>query len=383
MESKDDFDKINYIIEHLHSPEKLLEGEFQDWLKQDDNLSLFREIRINREAWLHKESANQVDVHLEFKKFRANLLRKKRQTYHWIGAAACCILLIAGAWLQNISDSVGPDAIQKPVIQELAIAKRKAELVLPDGQRVILENQVAEFNNSKGVVVKNDSAARLVYENTQMHPDQGAYHIFNVPAMADYCIVLNDGTKVWLNCESSLKYPEWFNKNERRVHLSGEAYFEVKKASDWPFVVIIDEMNVEVTGTSFNISAYPKEKTIQTTLVQGEVLANNRLLKPNQQLTFNKETKRSELKEVDVLLYTAWVKGLFVFKNERLETVMDKLSRWYGVDVVYLQSSAKDLRFSGSLKRYGRVDEIVDVIYATNKINIKLNGNVITISDDL
>ena len=208
-----------------------------------------------------------------------------------------------------------------------------------------------------------------------------------IPAGADYKIYLADGSEVWLNCGSELRYPVKFVGNERRVYLRGEAFFEVKKATEWPFIVETEHMHIQVTGTRFNVKSYPEEDIVHTTLVKGAVTVTGpenkihtfRLL-PSQQFSLDKLTGQIEVKEVDTRLYTDWTEGMFVFRKQRLEEVMNTLARWYDIEVFYSGADVRDLRLSANLGRYDHIDTILGLIRAMDKVVVDRKGNVITFS---
>ena len=216
--------------------------------------------------------------------------------------------------------------------------------------------------------------------------EEPVYNTVRVPGGADYAVELADGTIARLNCETELRYPVRFVGKERRVYLDGEAFFEVAKNAEMPFIVETKQMQVEVTGTQFDVKAYAEDETMQATLVEGgvEVCAYGAgskpvALTPSQQYVLDVQTRQVEVKKVDVQLYTGWVEGMFVFKNQRLEDVMTMLARWYSVDVFYIGESVKDIRLSANLGRYEHIDKILDIIQETNKIGFSRKGNVVTV----
>lgn len=277
---------------------------------------------------------------------------------------------------------------QPKVIQsEVFTGRRSAELVLANGQCVKLERNAIELQEENGTWITNDSSSLLAYQPDTVRREGGAELVYNtlrIPAGADYIVCLSDGTRVHLNCESRFRYPVSFVGNERRVYLDGEAYFEVKKSAEWPFVVVTDQMNVRVTGTTFNVKSYRKDQVVATTLVTGGVQMESEemgkkvvQLTPSQQFEWNKATGRPEVREVDVRLYTGWTEGMFVFRNERLEEVMNMLARWYTVEVVYRNESVKDLRLSANLGRYEHIDSLLQIIQAVDKLRIERQENVV------
>lgn len=373
-----DLDKVEYVIEHLRNPERLLENDFQEWLTEDENFQVFDEICRNREAWIYRDFVSRIDESEELKKCLARI-RSRRRIYYWLSAAACMILLFTSSLFFTADREIVPET---ELVQGKLVGKKCAELILANGKRMILDNNPMEIRDVQGSVVINDTLSRLMYQEAEeMNTDSVVeYHTLKVPSGADYYVQLGDGTKIWLNCESTLRYPVNFSKNERKVFLDGEAYFEVKKSERWPFIVTTDKMDVRVTGTTFNVKSYAHEAVIHTTLVEGIVFVNEQRLHPAQQFVMNKETQEIDIKNVDTEIYTGWVEGMFVFKNQRLENVMSDLARWYKVEVFYMNPSTKDIRFSGNLGRYETIDDLLQIIEAIDKVSIVRKGNTITIS---
>ena len=211
--------------------------------------------------------------------------------------------------------------------------------------------------------------------------EEQVWHTLKVPARADYFVKLSDGTKVWLNCDSELKFPVDFTKDNREVFLEGEAYFEVTKAEKWPFIVRTDKMDIRVTGTRFNVKSYASELLVQTTLVEGCVLVNQVKLNPSQQFLLDKSSGETEVKVVDTELYTGWTEGMFVFQSQRLEDVMNGLAKWYDVTVIYKDTEVKEMRFSGNFGRYDTIDDVLDILRKLEKVNFNRDNRTIIISN--
>jgi transmembrane sensor len=207
-----------------------------------------------------------------------------------------------------------------------------------------------------------------------------------IPRGGEFYLTLSDNTKVWLNSETTLKYPVEFAGEERRVELTGEAFFEVEKDAERPFRVVSDEQVVEVLGTSFNISSYPEDSVILTTLVEGKVnvfLGENpetsQTLLPKHQSFLARGEDRIMQREVDVSEYVAWKDGEFYFRDQSLENIMKTLSRWYDIDVVFNEPQAKDILFTGHLERYENFERILNLIQRTNEVSYSEEGRTITI----
>ncbi len=197
-------------------------------------------------------------------------------------------------------------------------------------------------------------------------------------------ITLSDGTKVHLNAESKLTYPVCFSKKERIVQIEGEAYFDVAPDSNHPFIVQTPYTSVRVTGTTFNIRAYPDERFESTTLINGGVKIQNENnsfeLSPNQHFSLNKDSGKSIVTNVNTELYTSWESGSFIFKNIPLENVMSYLSKWYGFKYTFEDDAVKQVKIGAYLNRYANMNPIIDMIKELNLVDIKQREGVLHIS---
>ena len=206
------------------------------------------------------------------------------------------------------------------------------------------------------------------------------YNTLKTERGGEWNVVLEDGTKVYLNSSSTLKYPTSFTGDSRQVVLEGEAYFEVTHDPDKPFIVKTSDMNIVVRGTSFNVNAYSDYKTTRTTLVNGKIevecSGNTHIVLPGQQIVFEKETKSIKIEDVDTELYASWKKGFYKFNDTRLEDILTTLSLWYDVDVIYADESVKELRFtsSGKIIRYDSLTSLLKKFEYTNNVIFDLNG---------
>lgn len=380
-----DENDIEYIIRHLDTPESLMDEEFIEWLGVKEHQELFELLLNQREAFLRFEDRGNINVEAEFRRFLPKL-KIRKQLFYWGRRVAAILALATAVWLLVPKTDAGPEIMLTTTYE----GRKTAELILADGKSVRLESNKVEFHEQNGVWVVNDSSRQLEYRHELLKEETGeanlTYNTLRIPAGADYVVRLSDGTKVHLNCESEFRFPVVFAGNERRVYLDGEAFFEVEKSSHWPFIVVTDKMKIQVTGTRFNVKSYKQENVVAATLVSGSVQVESEgfvkglvQLNPAQQFRLDKSTGHSEIKEVDVHLYTAWTEGMFVFRNQRLEDVMEMLARWYSVEVFYVTPSVKDLRLSANLGRYEHIDSLLQIIQEVNKIKIERRGSVITL----
>jgi len=268
--------------------------------------------------------------------------------------------------------------------------KKQAILTLSSGQKVHLED-VAKGNiaGEEGTTISNDKDNILIYENVKK-PVKEVFNNLVVPRGGEYVLTLADGTKVWLNSDSELKYPTAFIKGKREVYLRGEAYFEVKKNTGKSFIVHSNDMQVRVLGTHFNVKAYKSEDNISTTLVEGSVqiekLVDNKpvvlgKIMPGQQSVYRDGEIKVE--EVDVSQVVAWRHGEFAFKKRKLESIMNELARWYDVNVFYVNDEIKNYHFTGWFKRVANIDEMIRILEKTKKIKITIKGKTITIRENI
>ena len=223
------------------------------------------------------------------------------------------------------------------------------------------------------------------------------YFQYNAPIDPDLQIVYNpkgeksdlilpDGTKIWLNSESTLSYSRRFDQSERSVYLKGEAYFDVKRNDSVPFIINTSELKIKVLGTSFNVSAYPDDENVTTTLVNGAVAIEaltidqkeDIILNPSEQANFSKADKNFELEKVDIELYTSWKDGRLIFKDEKFEDVATKLERWYNINIMLLDENIKNERFTGKLE-YETLEQLLEMVNMTTPIHYTISGDKVLI----
>lgn len=191
-------------------------------------------------------------------------------------------------------------------------------------------------------------------------------------------VVLSDGTHVWLNAESRIRYSAAFNGKNRNVELSGEAFFDVVKDAENPFLVKVNEMQVKVTGTNFNISAYPENDFSETILVEGKIELLNQQgkrileLKPGEMASYDLTEKKVYLSKVDTRFYSSWKEGKISFHNERLEPIIAKLERWYNVKFVFKDEEIKDYRFTGTVLKNKPLYQVLEIIKLSSPIKFQV-----------
>lgn len=209
------------------------------------------------------------------------------------------------------------------------------------------------------------------------------YHTLRVPRGGEYTLVLADGTTVYLNAESELRFPKQFKGKSRKVYLEGEGYFDVQRDEKQPFVVEVKQVEVRVLGTSFGIRAYTGEVNVLTTLVRGRVNVEaggkQVELSPGQQADFNRGNDRLTVTEVDVEQYVSWKDGRLVFDNKPLEFILEELGRWYSFDVFYTNKELKGIPYSLNIKKHEDIAHVLKFIERTGKVKFEINKNTIIV----
>lgn len=296
-------------------------------------------------------------------------------------AVAASIIMVMGIgtlfFIQKNNQS--PVVLAPKLAKDKEPAKTGAILTLADGSKIVLDslgNGLLTNQNNTSVSKKNGS---LVYKSGDNA--KTVYNTITTPRGRQFNLELSDGTRVWLNSSSSITYPTSFSANYRKVILTGEAYFEVAKDKARPFRVSVQDMQVNVLGTHFNVKAYEDEADIKTTLLEGSVLLIRKdkkvLLKPGQQ---GKQKKAGDIvvcENVNLNEVMSWKNGLFYFENASLETVLKQLSRWYDVDVVF-EKGVPNRTFEGEIQRNLKLSQVLTIL-EKNKIHFKIDGKILTV----
>jgi ferric-dicitrate binding protein FerR (iron transport regulator) len=318
-------------------------------------------------------------------------------------AAAAVVILAIGATLVWTLAKKKTNSANQPVgvrfKNDVLPGSDKAILQLADGKTIVLENAskgtIAREGNTNIVVDDKAGSLQYVTNANGSHQNETTYNTLSTPRGGQYRLVLPDGSKVWLNAASSIRYPIAFTGNERRVAIKGEAYFEVAKDPHKPFKVVIAPSpsgegrgEVEVLGTHFTINAYDDEAAMRVTLLEGKVkvvkreTANGKenpiILKPDEQAVASGNSPFTIDHSPNVEEATAWKDGLFYFQNAGIETIMRQVSRWYDVKVRY-EGTVKQ-EFIGKIPRTVNVSTLLKILESTGWVHFTIQGNVITVS---
>lgn len=303
-----------------------------------------------------------------------------------VAAVAAILLLVSvEAWILLKKESSSSQIVKNEIRDDIQPGTNKAVLKLADGSIIDLnEINKGKIANETGIVITKVDDGKLLYTiagNNMFTPQSLSYNTIETPRGGQYQVELPDGTKVWLNAVSSLRFPTSFPDDERVVQLTGEAYFEVAHDKK-PFRVMSNNQRVEVLGTRFNINSYLDNQVIKTTLLEGSVRVSNltsknsNLLIPGQQASVSEHD--TKISTVDLDESIAWKNGYFIFENEKITSIMKKISRWYDVEVVY-EGKITDNDFNGSVSRFDNISKVLDVLELTRSVHFKLQGRRITV----
>lgn len=324
----------------------------------------------------------ETEREVEWQLIRQRTLGKKRMLWKkiWYYAALWILpLLIGGGIFYGLKEY----RCTEPVVATSFIpGGSHAILELADGTQIDLKAAIlkeGQFLIDKNWDIVHDSLKYKSIEKNTMEE----YHTLKVPRGGEYTLVLADGTRVFLNAESSLKYPVHFTGSVRKVTLEGEAYFEVHPDATKPFVVDVNQMKVRVLGTSFGIRAYSGEKEVLTTLVSGKVNVSTKdkeiVLNPLEQAVFDKNSNRLGMSVVDTDLFVGWKDGRLVFDNCPLERVLSDLSRWYSFEVFYASQAVKEIPFSLNIRKHEKFADVLQLMQNTGKIHFAINKNTVIV----
>jgi len=316
-----------------------------------------------------------------------------RRMRRWMMAAAVVLLLGVGVWLlagRHASSGIA----SSPAIKEIkpidvpAPNGNNAILTLADGSTVVLDSaKNGELVRQGDAQVSKSNAGRLIYNAIGHMPSAIVYNTVSTRRGGQFQIVLPDGSKVWLNTVSSLRFPTAFTGTERVVELKGEAYFEVAKNAALPFVVHVGTredkgMDVRVLGTQFDVMAYDNEAEIRTTLLEGAVNVikgdKSKVLAPGQQAKLDKQGGLTLDANADVELATAWKNGFTSFRSADIRSIMRQVERWYDIDVVY-EGNVPDRTFSGGISRDANLSDLIRLL-EVSKIHFKVEGRKLIVT---
>lgn len=353
-----------------------------DWVSSSpQNKTLFDTLFLPEHFIDFSEQICRIDIDKAWSNF---LLEKQKQkhrrmriVYMKYAAMIAIVLGISGGgywWLG--SDRFSGYSSNSQVVEHtdrIEPGRTKALLTLQSGEQIELEKDEALLAEQVEAYAKNAETVEETGKET--------FSTIETPVGGEYRFILSDKSTICLNSQTTIRFPDKFANNKREIELlQGEIYLDVNSASGTPFFVQVKGLKIRVLGTSFNVSTY--DNVYQTTLVQGAVevsfdTGKTYTLKPSEQLNFEPETDRVQIRQVDTDQYTSWVDGRIVFKDETIESIMNKLSRWYNFSVIYDNPELKTYKFGVHVNKYNNIETFLTVLKATGKLNFEVNGNVI------
>lgn len=356
------------------------EEELRAWLEESEEHRLyFDELKRDylRQRWAMRETLIRRKGERRYRQ-----VARRRKLVTRVATVAASMILLIGLGYYGWQFETEPQPVV--VSQEIRTGSAKATLYLSTGDEIALERENLALRERQDVDIRVDEHGVVAYQDTATgSPErETAYNRLVVNRGGEYKIVLSDGSEVWVNSESELVYPIRFVGNKRVVKLQGEAYFKVQADAERPFVVVVNGVEVSAVGTEFNVNTR-KENRVESVLVQGKVHVrkgdNGVTLHPNQLAIYDARANRIKVENVDVRKYIDWKNGDFVFSDDRLEDVMDKISLWYNCEVFYQDASLKEVRLSGDMKRYGQVEEFVHFLEISTGARFDVKGKTIIV----
>lgn len=311
----------------------------------------------------------------------------------WRIAAAACILVLlsAGTWLffARAPEQTGPLVSTVQTGQDVLPGGHKAVLTLADGQNIVLDNAPNGLLAQQGPAkVVKESEEKVTYTTPGTAPGEVIYNTLTTPKGGQFQVQLPDGTEVWLNAASSIRFPTGFKEHERVVEITGEVYFEVSKlqgknSRNMPFTVKVNDAAILVLGTHFNVKAYDDEQTVKATLLEGTIKVNrgteSEMLVPGQQAVLNKSDGTiMVMNEADMEGAVAWKNGLFRFSHADLKTVMNELARWYDVKVTFAEDTIPEQYFEGEIQRDLNLTQVLNIL-EKSRVKFRMEGRTIII----
>lgn len=354
------------------------------WLDEDERhrgeyANILESLKAGNEAWKDQERGRQL-MESRWGAVKSHTVQKTGRWITWSKYAAVIVLFVSIGIFGLVNEE--KQEVENGTVAQIEHGSMKAQLVLANGKKVDLRPETSLQLEEVGGTRILTSDNRIKYSGKDSLAGQSAevkYNTLIVPRGGEFSLELADGTRVWLNAESRLRYPVAFTGKERKVEMEGEVYFEVAKNKEKPFIVTVNGVDIRVLGTSFNVSAYQEE--VVTTLVEGKVQLKKGneqvILSPNQQAIWSDDEFR--VKQVDARNYVLWKEGIFYFEDVDLETILDDMARWYNVNVFYMNPALKEMKFSVEIRRYGDINEILRRIGQTKRVKFEIKDRTINV----
>lgn len=359
---------------------------FCEMMRSPDNEDLREEFeRVRRLTALEADKA-KMWKQVQSRMNKNSCYQVKR--YLKYAAIIVAFVLAGGTWWMVKENPEEIISVELSETSMLSPGTPKAYILFSSGQRMDLTTTEHDtMIMEKGMQVRVGSSGKISYvpgDSGSILKQEIVYNTIVVPRGGEYKLELADGTLVWLNSDSELRYPVKFAGSQRDVWLKGEGYFEVSKNPEKSFRVVVDDMIVKVLGTSFNINAYKDRGNILTTLVSGKVDIQDMsgkslvVMSPNQQVDFRHG--KISVQEVDVTRFVSWIDGKFYFNDMTLENIMSQLQRWYDIEVFFVDEELKSYPFTGVIRRDFTAGQIFEIIEKTTRVKFNVRGKCVTVN---
>lgn len=373
-----------YLADNLTEEECSL---LEEWIALSErNRRWFQRVTDEKYRTWKGSNVRLVDIERGWQDLQSKRSKKagKRLWVRWCRYAAILVLpLLVGTIIYRYTE--------EPQVEEtttITSGTSKARLILANGTSISLEQQqkrVVEEENGTRIDLQQQ---QVVYENAISDEyEELVYNELVIPRGGEYSLTLSDGTVVYMNADSKLRFPVKFDRNLRMVELEGEAYFKVQRNEKVPFIVKTSQISVQVLGTEFNVSAYAEDLVIQTTLVSGAVKVFSEdekesvILRPGEQAEFSRITHEIQLETVDVSYVTAWKDGRLRFQEKPLFEIMKNVARWYDVEIIYEDEEVKYYPFGCNFNRMATIESLLQIFEATGTIETRVQGRKIWIKE--
>lgn len=359
--------------------------ELDEWVAaSDENMQMFERLTDEKNIeeanlWIAKRDTEAALAKAKNRMTFSTEPYIKRMQRIISYAVAASVIIVLGVWIYftYIQKDDSTQLMANNPSLDLLPGSDKATLTLENGKTIILDKTGNDTSINGQLQILQQEGEIKYSEGTRERPM--AYHVLTIPKKGQYKLILPDGSKVWMNAASSIRYPVAFNGAERKVYVTGEAYFEVAKDKTKPFRVVADDMLVEALGTAFNINAYGDEPVMSATLVEGSILvtkgAAENVLKPGQQAKLSgNEMSVVNVKADEVI---AWKNNQFKFNDLPLDAIMRQVARWYDAEIVYEQKTSD--HFNAEVSRDVPVSKLLHILELTNRAHFKIEGNKIIV----
>ena len=386
MNDKEILFKISLLISKSLSGNitKGEQAELDSWREENEyNQRLFEQIcseTTMREKFDQYKHSNVQTAFDAFVKKREELHSRRR----WIGtlsryAAIIIVPVLVVVFYYSKKETVKVTERSQFASELASIQRNLPVLTLSNGKEMVLYNQELLLEEENGVRISVNEEGRMQYDKADSVGAEMVYNTLTTPSQCDFMFILVDGTRVWMNAKSSLRYPVAFHGKERVVYAEGEIYLEVARDEKHPFFVMLNGMKVEVLGTSFNVNSYADEDYAEVTLVEGRVAAHvddkSYDLLPSRQLRWDKKNESVDIRIVNVDDYIAWKRGQYVFKGRSLEEVAKVLERWYDMEIIFEDEKSKKTVYTGVINKEENFDAFVLRLRETSSLSCRMESN--------